>query len=51
MVDALQTVSNEFWVYRSLMRDRGLMTLELDKHLERMELVIKSAIRAERPDQ
>ena len=45
MLDAQQTVSNEFWVLRSYLRSQGVMTLDLDKHLERMEIVIKAAIR------
>jgi len=45
MTTPRQQVDNEFWVLRSLLRDRKVLDLELDKHLERVQILIQSLLR------
>lgn len=45
MTTPRQQVDSEFWVLRSLLRDRGVMDIELDKHLERVQLLIQSLLK------
>jgi len=45
MTTPRQQVDSEFWVLRSLLRDRGVMEIELDKHLERVQLLIQSLLK------
>lgn len=42
MTTKKQAVDNEFWTLRSLLRSKQVLDLELDKHLERVEILIKS---------
>jgi hypothetical protein len=45
MTTPRQQVDSEVWVLRSLLRDRGVMEIELDKHLERVQLLIQSLLK------
>jgi len=45
MTTPRQQVESEFWILRSLLRDRGVMDLELDKHLERVQILIQSLLK------
>jgi hypothetical protein len=45
MTTPRQQVDSEFWVLRSLLRDRGVLDIELDKHLERTQILIQSLLK------
>ena len=47
MTTPRQRVDSEFWVLRSLLRSKGAMDLELDKHLERTQLLIQALLKGE----